>query len=76
MTTIKDLFELVATRKCNEFHKALIRDNFAPCIAEKMCGAIDRVEKMELLNRCMEEMIKYERMRQETIWRLLMLKYR
>ncbi len=76
MTTLKDLFELAGTRKCNEFQKSFIRNNFAPCIAAKMCGAIDRKEKTELLNRCMEELTEYERMRQKAIWRLLILNYR
>ena len=44
MITIQDLYNIVGNKIANEAQMALIRNNFPPQIAEKMCDAIDRQE--------------------------------
>ena len=55
MITTKDLFDIVGHKIANETSKALIRNNFPPQIAEKMCGAIDRQEAADHFNRFLTE---------------------
>ena len=51
MLTIQDLYNILDNKITNEAQKALIRNNFPPQIADRMCAAIDGQEKAELLKR-------------------------
>lgn len=55
MITAKDLYDIIGNKIANEAQKAIIRNNFPPQIAERMCGAIDGQEKAEHLRRCLME---------------------
>lgn len=55
MITIKDLYDIVENRISNEAQKNIIRSNFPPDIASKMCAAIDGQEKVELFKRFLKE---------------------
>ena len=55
MITTKDLYDIIWNKIANGVQKALIRNNFPPLIAERMCDAIDGKEKAEHLRRCFVE---------------------
>ena len=61
MMTIQDLYNILGNKISNEMQKAIIRNNFPPQIAERMCDAIDGQERMEhfmrLLNEYNERMV-------------------
>lgn len=47
MITTKDLYDIIENKISNEAQKSLIRSNFPPQIAEKMCNAFDWQEIAE-----------------------------
>ena len=55
MITIQDLYNIVGNKIANEAQKALIRNNFPPQVADRMCAAIDGQEKAELFKRILNE---------------------
>ena len=55
MITIQDLYNILGNKISNEMQKSLIRNNFPPQIAERMCDAIDGQEKMEHFIRFLNE---------------------
>lgn len=55
MITIQDLNNIVGNKISNETGKAIIRNNFPPQIAEKMCAAIDGHERIEHFLRLLRE---------------------
>jgi len=55
MITAKDLYNILENKIANEAQKSLIRSNFPPQIAEKMCNAIDCQEKAEHFKRFLIE---------------------
>ncbi len=55
MITIQDLNNILDNKIANEAQKNLIRNNFPPQIAERMCAAIDGQEKVELFKRILNE---------------------
>lgn len=55
MITTRDLYDIIGNKIANETQKAIIRNNFPPQIAERMCDAIDGHEKAEHLRRCLME---------------------
>ena len=55
MITTRDLYDIIGNKIANEGQKAIIRNNFLPQIAERMCDAIDGYEKAEHLRRCLME---------------------
>ena len=55
MLTIQDLYNILDNKITNEAQKTLIRNNFPPQIADRMCAAIDGQEKAELLKRILNE---------------------
>jgi len=55
MVTIQDLYNIVGNRISNEMQKAIVRNNFPSCLAERMCAAIDGQEKMEHFVRFLNE---------------------
>ena len=55
MITIQDLYNILDNKIANEAQKALIRNNFPPQIADRMCAAIDGQEKAELFKRILNE---------------------
>lgn len=65
MITVKDLYDIVGNKLANETQKAIIRSNFPPQIAERMCDAIDGQEKMRhfirFLNEYNEWMVNQQR---------------
>ena len=44
MITIQDLYNIVGNKIVNETGKTIIRKNFPPQIAERMCAAVDRFQ--------------------------------
>jgi len=55
MITIQDLYNILENKIANEAQKTLIRNNFPPQIAERMCDAIDGQEKAEHFQRLLQE---------------------
>lgn len=55
MVTIQDLYNIVGNKISNEMQKAIIRNNFPPQIAERMCAAIDVQEKATHFQRILQE---------------------
>lgn len=55
MITIQDLYNIVGNKIAKEAQKTLIRNNFPPQIAERMCAAIDGQEKAEHFQRLLQE---------------------
>lgn len=55
MITIQDLYNIVGNKIANETSKTLIRNNFPPQIADKMCEAIDRQEAADHFHRLLME---------------------
>ena len=55
MITIQDLYNIVGNKIANETGKAIIRNNFPPQLAERMCAAIDGQERAEHFQRLLME---------------------
>lgn len=55
MITIQDLYNIVGNRISNEMQKSIIRNNFPPQLAERMCAAIDGQERIEHFQRLLKE---------------------
>lgn len=55
MITIQDLYNIVGYKIANDAGKRIIRDNFPPELAERMCAAIDRQERAEHFQRLLME---------------------
>lgn len=55
MITQQDLYNIAENKISNEMQKALIRNNFPPQIADRMCAAIDGKEKAEHFQRLLQE---------------------
>ena len=55
MITIQDLYNILDNKIANEAQKKLIRNNFPPQVADRMCAAIDGQEKAELFKRILNE---------------------
>ena len=55
MITIQDLYNIVGNKISNEMQKSIIRNNFPPQIAERMCAAIDGQERIEHFQRLLKE---------------------
>ena len=68
MITAKDLYDIIENKITNEAQKSLIRNNFPPQIADRMCNAIDSQEKAEHFKRFLTEwnewMVKQQRQQQ------------
>ena len=64
MITIQDLDNILGNKISNEMQKTIIRNNYPPQIAERMCDAIDGQERMEhfmrLLNENNERMVQQQ----------------
>lgn len=71
MITIQDLYNIVENKISNEIQKSIIRNNFPPQIAERMCSAIDGQEDadhfMRLLNEYNEWMVQQQRQQEALI---------
>ena len=55
MLTTKDLYDIQENKIANEAQKSLIRNNFPPEMADRMCNAIDSHEKTEHFRRFLTE---------------------
>lgn len=74
MITIQDLYDIVGNKISNEMQKSIIRNNFPPKIADRMCAVIDGQERIEhfqrLLNEYNEWMVMQQR-QQEAVLQFL-----
>lgn len=74
MITIQDLYNILDNKIANEAQKALIRNNFPPQVADRMCAAIDGQEKAEHFQRLLREYNEWmqnQQRQQEAVQRLL-----
>lgn len=55
MITVKDLYDIVGNKIANELQKSIIRTNFPPHIAERMCDVVDRHEASEHFQHLLKE---------------------
>ena len=67
MITIQDLNNIVSKKISNEAQKTIIRNNFPPQEAERICDAIDRKERAEHLMRLFKECMEFQQKQQQTI---------
>jgi len=74
IVTVQDLYKIVGNKISNEMQKSIIRNNFPPQIAERMCAAIDGQERIEHFQRLLKEynewMVMQQR-QQEAVQRFL-----
>lgn len=78
MITTKDLYDIIGNKITYETQKSLLRNNFPPEIAEKMCNAIDSQEKAEHFQRFLlewNEWVKNQLQQQQYIQRFLQQYY-
>ncbi len=74
MVTIQDLYNIVGNKISNELQKSIIRNNFPPQIAERMCAAIDGQERIEHFQRLLKEYNEWmviQQRQQETVLQFL-----
>lgn len=74
MITIQDLYNILGNKISNEMQKAIIRNNFPPQIAERMCAVLDGHEKAEHFQRLLQEYNEWlvnQQRQQEVIVRFL-----
>ena len=74
MISVQELYDIVGQKIANEAGKAIIRNNFPPQIAEKMCSAIDgeeRAEHFRLLLREYNEWMQNQQRQNEAIKQFL-----
>ena len=67
MITKQDLYNIVGGKIANEMGKTIIRNNFPPSIAERMCDAIDANEKAEHFQRLMQEWMECQQRQQQIV---------
>lgn len=65
--TEQDFINIIKNRIGYEAQKAVIRTNFAPQIAEQLCGYIDSHEKAELFQKLYEEFMASQIRQQQII---------
>ena len=65
--TEQDFINIIKNKIGNEAQKAVIRANFAPWIAEQLCGFIDSHEKAELFQKLYEEFMSWQIRQQQII---------
>lgn len=77
MITAKDFCDIVSNKMANEMGKSLIRNNFPPHIAEQLCDAIDRKDRVDKFNRIMSEYNEWlaEQQRQQQYFQQFLLQY-
>ena len=74
MITIQDLYNILGNKISNEMQKAIIRNNFPPQIAERMCDAIDGQERAGPFQRLLQEYnewLMHQQRQQEMVERFL-----
>lgn len=67
MITIQDLYNIAGNRISSEVQKSIIRNNYPPQIAERMCNAIDLKEKADFLLRYLNEWLEYQNRHQQIV---------
>lgn len=65
--TEQDFLNIIGNKISNEMQKAIIRNNYAPQLAEPLCNAIDSNEKVDLFQKLMNEWAEYQRRQQQII---------
>lgn len=77
MITPKDFCDIVGNKIASDIGKALIRQSFPPQIAEQLCDAIDRNDRVEKFNRIMSEYNEWlaEQQRQQQYFQQFLLQY-
>jgi hypothetical protein len=65
--TEQDFLNIIGNKISNEMQKAIIRNNYAPQLAEPLCNAIDSHEKVDLFQKLMNEWIAYQNRQQQII---------
>lgn len=65
--TEQDFMNIIGNKISNEMQKAIIRNNFQPQLAERLCNVIDSKEKADLFQRMMNEWYAYQ-LRQQQIF--------
>lgn len=73
----KDFCDIVGNKMASEMWKAKIRQSFPPHIAEQLCDAIDRNDRVDKFNRIMSEYNEWlaEQQRQQQYFQQFLLQY-
>ena len=77
MITTKDFLDILGNKMASDIGKSLIRKNFPPHIAEQLCDAIDRKDKVDRFNRIMSEYNEWlaEQQRQQQYFQQFLMQY-
>ena len=75
MITVQDLYNIVGNKIANEAQKSIIRNNFPPQTAEKMCNAIDQHEAADHFQSFLTEWIEAQQRQQQVIQSFLQQYY-
>lgn len=75
MITIQDLCDILDNKISNQVQKSIIRNNFPPQEAERICDAIDRNERAEHLVRFFKECMENQQKQQQAIQAFLQQYY-
>lgn len=67
MITIQDLCNIAGITISNEIQKSIIRNNFPPQEAERMCNAIDLNETADHFQRFLNEWLEYQNRQQQIV---------
>ena len=55
MITAKDFCDIISNKIATDMWKSMVRNNFPSHIAEQLCDAIDRKDRVDKFNRIMQE---------------------
>ena len=77
MITPKDFCDIVGNKMASEMGKAKIRQSFPPHIAEQLCDAIDRNDRVDKFNRIMSEYNEWlaEQQRQQKYFQQFLMRH-
>lgn len=65
--TEQDFLNIIGNKISNEMQKVIIRNNFQPQIAERLCNTIDSKEKADLFQKMLNEWYAYQQRQQQII---------
>ena len=77
MITAKDFCDMISNKLASDMWKSMIRNNFPPHIAEQLCDAIDRKDRVDKFNRIMQVYNEWlvEQQRQQQYLQQFLMQY-
>lgn len=77
MITAKDFCDIIGNKIASDMWKSMIRYNYPPHIAEQICDAIDRIDRVDMFNRIMSEYNEWlaEQQRQQQYFQQFLMRH-